>query len=182
MPFRFDLPKCGKDRRGAKGCDGEMTKGGEKVLLHPGQDLGGVPFAPGLYLLGVPISGHDFEGIRVFGSLRLGSSLFILPCFAWVYAVCDELAGFVAALPGILEGDIRIGAQRNEPLPTGYPVAQPPPLAALGANFQMKAALILEADGFGTRLGVPTATSVKAMRITSGCRRGGRSPSDIRPP
>jgi len=93
----------------------------------------------------MPIPSHDLDGVCVFGGLGLGSKLFALPCFAWIYAVGDELAGFVsfvASLPGILEGHVGIDAKGDSFFLAPMAILETPPLAPSRGNFQIKAATV----------------------------------------
>jgi hypothetical protein len=77
-----------------------------------------------------------------------GCGLAGLSVLAGVDVIGDQLAGFVAPRPGILQGDVRVDAEGQTFLLAAKAVLEPPPLSSFGRDLEIEAALVGVAPRF----------------------------------
>jgi len=136
-------------RRGHLG-DGAGSEPREDIPLQGSQDATAVRIGHVRGALGKPLPGHGLEAVG--GSLD-PAGLLDPPLDRGVDVARQELAGGVALLPGVLQGDGRVDPQREALLFAGKTILEPPPLAPGGGNFQVQPLLVGQPVRFRGGLG-----------------------------
>lgn len=122
----------------------------EDVIFETQQDLAVVRGRPLPAHLHHPLDGDCLEGVGGFdAALILGRA----PRLAGVHPVGDQFAGLVPSIPGLLEADLGVGAQRKGLALAVDAVVQAPPSCAGGLEAEVHARGIGHLHGLGARLG-----------------------------
>ena len=136
------------------GTDREATNPGENVGCKNGLYLLAVIGRPVVPVLGNPFPGNGLKRVgRLGGCDEAGG----LPVPGWVDALLDQPARGIAKLPGLLEADGRVVADRVQILSPSNPVAEAPELGASRRDQQEQRPAIrqLVCLGLGLRVSYP---------------------------
>ena len=102
-------------------------------------------------MLRIPLTGNYLETVgRPFGLGGSGG----LAVFSRINACGQQLAGLIAALPGVLEAHFGVSAKRQQSFPALKPVLEPPPPAPGRSDQEEHSFFVGQLEPLWTRLGI----------------------------